>query len=53
MPTILFEPLRDGASYVVYEPSNTAPYKAMAVVAVLLAAVIIGALTATITTNRC
>jgi hypothetical protein len=53
MPSILFEPLKDGVRYVVYEPAETGPYKVLAIVAVILAAVVIGALTATITAGRC
>jgi hypothetical protein len=53
MPAVLYEPLRDSGRIVIYEPPHTGPYKAVALVAVLLAAVIIGALTATITAHRC
>ena len=53
MPAMLYEPFKDGGRIVIYEPPHTTPYKVMALVAVVLAAVIIGALTATITAGRC
>jgi hypothetical protein len=52
MPTILFERLGEGGRYIVYEPPPTGVYKLMALVAVLLAAVVIGGLTA-IANRKC
>jgi hypothetical protein len=41
------------ARFVIYEPPQTGPYKAAALVAVLLAAFVIGSLASAVTAGRC
>ena len=53
MPSVLVEPLKDGARFVIYEPPAVLPYQLAALVAVILAAVVIGSLSAAVTAGRC
>ena len=53
MPSILFEPVGEGGRYIIYEPPQTGVYKLVAIVAVLLAAFVVGSLSAAVTANRC
>jgi hypothetical protein len=53
MPSIVFEPTRDGARYVVYEPPQTGLYIVVSLLAVVLAAFVIGSLASAVSAGRC
>lgn len=43
MPSIVFEPYGYGGKYIVYESPVVMPYKVLALVAILFAAILVGA----------
>lgn len=51
MPAITWEPYGEGGKYVIYESPQVGPYKTLALVAALFAAVMVGVLASS--TNRC
>ena len=53
MPSVLFEPLGEGGRVIVYEPPQTGVYIVVALVAVLLAAFVIGSLASAVSAGRC